>query len=97
VLGVVSEALGNVARHSGAERAWIIATGDATTVRVEVHDDGHGFDPVARAALGHQGLDNMQGRARALSGTLTIDTAPGSGTTVTITAPAGLERKEAPA
>jgi signal transduction histidine kinase len=97
VLGVVSEALGNVARHSGAEQAWIVATGDATTVQVEVRDDGQGFDPVARAALGHQGLDNMHGRARALSGTLTIDTAPGSGTTVAITAPAGLERKEAPA
>jgi signal transduction histidine kinase len=97
VLGVVSEALGNVARHAGATRAWIVATGDETTVRVEVHDDGAGFDPVTRAALGHQGLDNMHGRARALQGTLAIDTAPGNGTTVTITAPASTERRETPA
>jgi signal transduction histidine kinase len=89
ILGVVSEALANVARHAGAQHTYVTAVGDEFTVRVQVRDDGRGFDTVARAALGHQGLDNMQDRATALKGTVVIDSAPGSGTVVTITVPTG--------
>jgi signal transduction histidine kinase len=63
LLGIVNEALSNVARHSGATRAWIDVTGDDRALTVVVRDNGRGFDPAAGAALGHQGLRNMRSRA----------------------------------
>jgi signal transduction histidine kinase len=60
-------------------------------VEVSVRDDGRGFEWGRQrgAAQGHFGLQGMQERVEALRGRLTIDTAPGRGTTVTarVTAP----------
>ncbi|WP_203711226.1 sensor histidine kinase [Asanoa siamensis] len=85
----VQEALANVARHAGANavRLTISAADDRVTVRVA--DDGRGFDPSdpsdpfdpARRDGGF-GLAAMRDRLAATGGTVSIDSAPGSGTTV---------------
>ena len=73
LIGIVNEALSNIARHSGATRAivrvWTIEGGE---VRVVVSDNGHGFDPQAATRLGHQGLENMRTRAAEIGATLDI-------------------------
>jgi signal transduction histidine kinase len=81
---IAQEALSNVARHSGASRVEIRLEYGANTLHLSICDNGQGFDP-------HQpangiGLRTMRERAERLNaGTLTIDSAPGQPTRVTVT------------
>ena len=71
LLGVVNEALSNIARHSGASRATVFMDGRETGVlRLIIEDNGHGFDPATIGVLGHQGLVNMRSRMAAIGATL---------------------------
>jgi signal transduction histidine kinase len=91
------EALHNVIKHADADRVIVRvhANGDARLV-VEIEDDGDGFDPAAIPA-GHLGLRTMRDRMEQVGGTLEIQSEPGGGTLVRVTAPvlAG-ERLEGP-
>jgi signal transduction histidine kinase len=83
---IVQEALANAARHSGAASADVrIAVRDAR-LSVAVTDDGHGFDPAVSVGPGI-GVAGMHERAELLGGHLTIRSAPGSGTRVTLDLP----------
>src|SRR4029079_3327301 len=73
---IVSEALANVAKHARATTVSIAATSTATTLHVEIGDDGVGG---ADAASG-SGIRGLQDRVAALGGTLKIQTAAGDGT-----------------
>jgi signal transduction histidine kinase len=76
-----AEAVQNASAHAGAgSSVSILVAVDATGVGVTVTDDGSGFEP-ALAAAGH-GLVNMRDRIGAVGGTLTVQSAPGAGTTV---------------
>lgn len=84
VYRIVQEALANVARHSGAESARISLSVDGhRTLRVVIADSGRGFDQLAVRDSG-LGLAGMRERAALLAGTLTIATAPGAGTRITL-------------
>jgi nitrate/nitrite-specific signal transduction histidine kinase len=88
LLGIVNEALSNVARHSGASRATVrVGTTDDGTFRLVIADNGHGFDPTASGALGHQGLMNMRSRCATIAASMDIDSGP-TGTTIEIRRPA---------
>lgn len=50
LLRTAQEALANVERHAGAHRVRLTLRADATGTRLEVRDDGRGFDPVAVSA-----------------------------------------------
>lgn len=83
---VLREALRNVELHSGAQRVRISFMREERAARLIVWDDGVGFDPDA-ATPGHFGVDGMLERARGAGATLTIDSARGGGTLVTLVAP----------
>jgi signal transduction histidine kinase len=83
---IVQEALSNARKHGGAERAVATVAREGGAIVVTVRDDGAGFDPTA--ATSGFGLVGMRERAELLDGTLQIDSAPGQGTTVTVTLPA---------
>jgi signal transduction histidine kinase len=87
VLLVAGEALANALRHADADSVEV--TLDTTDpVRLEVADDGAGFDLAATLRHSHRlGLASMRERAEALGGTLSIDTAPGAGTRVVVEVP----------
>ena len=88
LLGIVNEALSNVARHAAASRAWVDASSGADgSVVVRVRDNGRGFDASIGAPLGHQGLANMRSRAAGIGASLEVVSDPGSGTTISITLP----------
>ena len=55
-------------------------------------DNGKGFDPTARR--GGIGINNIRSRARALGGSLRIETAPGRGCTLQVTLPLPAETEE---
>ncbi len=85
---IAQEALTNVVRHASAQSASVALTVDDDSVTLTVTDDGDGFDPAARAIRSRRlGLTSMRERAAALGGTLTIDSVPGGGTTVSVVVP----------
>lgn len=81
------EALTNVVRHAGTDRAAVRVGDDGTTVTVEVSDAGRGFDP-ARVADHRYGLTrSLAERMARTGGGARIDSSPGHGTTITMTCP----------
>ncbi|MGI5490890.1 sensor histidine kinase [Microtetraspora malaysiensis] len=77
------EALSNVERHSRARQVSVAVTAGKAGLRMTVSDDGAGF-AVAEAAPGSgRGLAVMRARFAEAGGTLTINSVPGGGTTVT--------------
>jgi signal transduction histidine kinase len=80
----VTESLANVLKHAHATRTTISLTYDDGQLQLGVADDGRGFDPDT-ASTG--GLAGLRDRIRALGGTVTIASAPGSGTRVSASLP----------
>jgi signal transduction histidine kinase len=85
LFGIGREALANVVKHAGANKAWVHVEARSGRVLVEVRDDGSGFDPAARHP-GHFGLESMHSRAAELGGVLTISSSPRAGTLVRVEA-----------
>ena len=81
---IAREAVGNAVRHGGAGNVGIGLLRDETGPTLVVHDDGHGFDPESVRSSGY-GITSMRDRAAGLPGELTIRSAAGRGTTVTVT------------
>ena len=87
---IVQEALTNVARHARATTIEVRLSVDDRLARVQISDDGIGFDPGARSIrTRHLGLTSMRERAQAAGGTCTVESAPGAGTTVLVEVPVG--------
>jgi DNA-binding NarL/FixJ family response regulator/signal transduction histidine kinase len=82
VLRIVGEALVNARRHSGARHIRVTASGSEQRLRLEVADDGRGFDPVAPGRRDGGGLDEMRERAALLDADLDISSGEASGTRV---------------
>ena len=80
---VVSEALANVAHHSGAERAAVSVVRAGGILVVEVRDDGKG----GASPDGGSGLAGLEERVGALGGTLVVDSPPGGPTSITAVIP----------
>ncbi len=91
VLHVVQEALSNVRKHAQARAVWVEVQ-QTSPWRVEVRDDGCGFDP-SRAGKDetHVGLRIMHERAHNIGGTVEVASVPGSGTCVVLKLPQRLE------
>jgi GAF domain-containing protein len=75
---VVSEALANAAKHSGAAAVTVRVLADGDALTVQVRDDGVGG---ARLGAG-TGLLGLKDRVEALGGRFTLHSTPGEGTTV---------------
>jgi PAS domain S-box-containing protein len=85
ILRIAGEALANARRHSGAGKIGISTSGREDLLRVEVTDDGKGFDPREQpTAAQSAGLRGIRERAELIGGSLQIDSARGHGTTVRI-------------
>ena len=84
---IAADALGNIARHARARRAWIGLERVDSTIVLEIRDDGVGFD-YERAVDGH-GLRNMRERAFSVGGVLNVETSPGQGSRIRLEMPIG--------
>jgi PAS domain S-box-containing protein len=87
VFRILQESLTNIARHADARSVEISLRRDATHVRLEVKDDGRGFDPEAIREKKTFGLLGIRERAIMLNGTLSITSKPGEGTRVSLSIP----------
>jgi len=87
----VRELLFNVAKHAGVTSARVTMThDDGRNLTVVVADQGKGFDAAALAAgntPGSFGLFNIRERLASIDGGLEIESAPGAGTRIVLTAP----------
>ncbi len=84
---IVQEALTNVARHAQATSASVLVHHRQRDVVTVIEDDGIGFDPGTVSANGHLGLLGIRERAELLQGRMTIESAPGKGTSVFVSIP----------
>ena len=79
---IVQEALTNVARHAAVSSATVGCSVAGAALRVEVADDGVGFDVDAVPVGVSSGLVGMEERARSTGGRLRVRSSPGRGTSV---------------
>jgi signal transduction histidine kinase len=88
---IIEEAIGNARKHAKAENIWVRLHRQDGMLVAEVEDDGFGFDVDAVQQQydqrGSLGMINMHERAELVSGKLSIASAPGEGTRITLTAP----------
>lgn len=85
LLRVVQEALTNTRRHAGARNVRVGLEAGEDRMVAEISDDGSGFDPEAPPGVGFR---SMRERARAMGGTLQVESEPGRGTRVVLRIPA---------
>lgn len=90
LLRIAQGAMANVTQHANARNATISIERDASTVRMTITDDGQGFDRDSVAASTASGVSDSFGltatqeRVDQLGGTLTVETSPGRGTSITV-------------
>lgn len=86
---IVQEALTNVLKHAEARNVSVVLERKHGLTRLIVEDNGRGFDPDAAPGPGghHLGLLGIRERLSLLGGTLTVESAPGAGTTLFVQVP----------
>jgi signal transduction histidine kinase len=88
---IAQECLQNVVKHARASKARLTFIVDERAARLEIIDDGIGFDtfehPLGSDEMGGYGLLSMAERAEIVGGRLNIRSRPGAGTAVTATIP----------
>ncbi len=81
VLRVAQEALHNALRHSGASEVAAKLSHEGGRLVLTVHDNGSGFEHGETRGLG---LVSMRDRAESVGGRMSVESAPGRGTTVRV-------------
>jgi len=89
---IAQESLTNVARHAHAQHVTISLVQKQGRIRLHIHDDGNGFDPLSQKQ--GLGIFNMRERAALLDGTIHIEAQPGRGTTIEAVLPLAVEVEE---
>lgn len=83
---VAQESLTNVLKHAQASSILVVLRATRAWVQLTVEDNGHGFDPAAISA-GRHGILGMRLRIEAHGGELNVDSAPGTGTRISVHLP----------
>ncbi|MHB1432294.1 MAG: sensor histidine kinase [Streptosporangiaceae bacterium] len=89
---IVQEATNNVIKHSEARRLMVTIAFADSELKLQVNDDGRGFDPRlvdGQLAAGHLGLLGMRERAMLVGGELTVHSQPGHGALIEASIPIG--------
>jgi signal transduction histidine kinase len=87
LLRIIQEGLSNIRKHANASRIWIDLHVAENKLRLQIRDDGRGFDPQAAFRddqPDHYGLDSMRERAEAIGASFVLDTQVGSGTKILV-------------
>lgn len=89
LLRLIQEALSNVRQHAGASSTTVSLDLAGVGLRLEVTDDGRGFNPDSptRSGWPRFGLQTMRERANALGGTFELSSSPGAGTSIVVQVP----------
>ncbi len=85
LLLLFKEAVSNSAKYAGATEARVEVQLEHRQLILSIADNGRGFD--TQTLFAGNGLGNMRQRAKALGGTLLLESAPGAGTFIKLTLP----------
>jgi signal transduction histidine kinase len=85
LLRAAQEALANVRKHARAADVQVVLSYEPQAVRLDVRDDGTGFDP--DRVSGGYGLRGMRGRILQVGGSLLVRARPGAGTSLSVEVP----------
>jgi signal transduction histidine kinase len=83
---IAQEGLHNAVKHARSALLNVRLICESDCLRLEICDNGIGFDPMA-AFPGHLGLRSMRERAARVGGTLEVHSAPGCGTQILVSIP----------
>jgi two-component system, NarL family, sensor histidine kinase DegS len=86
VLRIVQEGLINACKHCQGKLLRVELKQDHQCIRIEIEDDGVGFDP-EKVGAAHFGLKGIRERARWVGGRTAVDSAPGRGTRILVELP----------
>jgi signal transduction histidine kinase len=94
VLRITQEAVANARKHAHADRIDITLAYTDREILLDVVDDGTGFDVAAPPSavggrLGGLGLPGIRARAAELGGSVVVESADGSGTSISVALPTG--------
>lgn len=84
VARIVQEALSNIRKHSGADKAWINMQIDHEELVMLIKDNGRGFDPQDIPDVSSHGLAGMHERAELIGADFQVISQPGKGTTISL-------------
>jgi signal transduction histidine kinase len=87
IFRIFQEALTNVARHSNASRVKAVLTKETDKIVLTIKDNGKGIEKKQIADPKAFGIIGMRERARFLGGELRVNSAPGKGTSITVSIP----------
>jgi signal transduction histidine kinase len=88
LLRIAQEATTNALRHANPSRVEIQLTYTPDSIRLQITDDGQGFDPQAvLQKVGHFGLRGIRTRTRKLNAELSLESQPSHGTTIRVRVP----------
>jgi signal transduction histidine kinase len=89
---IIEEAVNNARKHAQSNEIWVRLYQHEGMIATEIEDHGVGFDVEAVDASydrrGSLGMINMRERAEIIEGTLSIQSAKGQGTKITVLIPA---------
>jgi signal transduction histidine kinase len=87
VFRVLQEAVNNAVKHAGARHVTVALRDGGDEIRLEVVDDGIGFDPDAAMTSPGLGLISMRERLSLVRGDMIIESRPGRGATIRASVP----------
>ena len=94
VFAIVREAINNIKKHARADNVWLTVIRGEKELLTTIRDDGRGFNveevEISYATRGSIGLLNLYERAEMLGGRISIESAPGQGTIVSLMVPLSL-------
>ena len=86
---VMQEARNNISKHAKAENVWITLVVDDDCTSLQIRDDGEGFDSAAPGDGAGMGMRTMRERIAEINGDFVLNSTPGLGVTVQVSAPLG--------
>jgi two-component system, chemotaxis family, CheB/CheR fusion protein len=89
---IVRELLFNIVKHAGVKTAQVTLARENERIRIDVRDEGRGFDASAPSTQNSQGLLRIQQRLQLLGGYMQIESGLGRGTYITLHSPLRLKK-----
>jgi len=89
IFRIFQETLQNVQKHAGATAVTVKCTSNPAALKIQIEDNGHGFDPasIEKRNPRSMGIVTMRERAELINAQLDIQSSPGHGTQVTLVVP----------
>ena len=84
---VAQEALTNAGKHAAPKHVSVLIHRTPNVVRLVIEDDGKGFDQAQAQSEIQLGLVGMRERMHLIGGSMTMESSPGGGTTVSVSVP----------